>query len=129
MVDLTNFPTGPISGRAFARLLGLSSDNAVRSGRLRRCVVAGGVDATLAVEEWQANTDPRQLREVTAATDTAAASDAKRAWVKAPRPARGKAAPAAAPSTAPEPAGTGDLEERLAAHRTSRLASAAADSD
>ena len=78
MADLTNLPTGPVAGRALARLLGLSSDNAARSGRLRSCVLlGGGFDARLPAEEWRAATDPRQQRKVTAATD--AASDAKRA--------------------------------------------------
>lgn len=128
MADQANLPTGPVSGRALARLLGLSSDNAVRtavrSGRLRRCVLpGGGYDARVAIEEWQANTDPRQQRKVTAATDTAAASDAKRARAKAARPARGKEASAAAPP--PEPRGATDLATRLAAHRAARLAAAA----
>ncbi len=132
MADLANLPTGPVSGRALARLLGLSSDNAVRSavrsGRLRRCVLpGGGFDARLAVEEWRAATDPRQQRKVTAATDAAAASDAKRSRGKPPvkgrasRPAR--AAPVPAPS--PAPRGTDDLQARLAAHRAARLAAAA----
>ena len=55
MVDLDNLPTGPVSNRALARILGLASDNAVRAalrtGRLRRCVVPGGLDSRIAVEE------------------------------------------------------------------------------
>lgn len=82
MVDLDNLPTGPVSNRALARILDLASDNtvraALRTGRLRRCVVPGGLDPRIAVEEWQANTDPRQQRKVTGLTDTAAAAHLKR---------------------------------------------------
>lgn len=136
MADKGKPTGGPVSGRALARLLGLSSDNAVRSavrsGRLRRCIVPGGFDPAIAVEEWRANTDPRQQRRTTEATDAAAAADAKRAAGKAkpPRPAKGARAPrAAAPPAAPEPeaepAGTDDLKARLAAHRAARPAKAA----
>ncbi len=143
MVDLANLPTGPVSNRALARILGLASDNAVRAalrtGRLRRCILPGGLHPRMAVEEWQANTDPRQQRKVTCLTDTAAAAHSKRrakAESAPPAPAKGKGRakprapvstpPAAPPSTSPPAArpGSEDLEARLAAHRAKRLAAA-----
>lgn len=144
MVDLSKLPLGPVSNRALARILGLASDNAVRAalrtGRLRRCVVPGGLDPRIAIEEWQAHTDPRQQRKVTAATDAAAAADAKRAREREGTAAvRGKGAsrvkrrsspivtsdapPSASRQARPPP--VDDLRTRLAAHRAKRLAASA----
>ncbi len=78
------------------------------------------------MEEWRAATDPRQQRKVTAATDAAAASDAKRAKGKAPAKGRAaRAAPSPGPVPPPAPRGTDDLQARLAAHRAERLTAAA----
>ena len=73
-------------------MLGLASDNSVRkaieSGRLKRCLVDGKIDPQVGIEEWNANSDPRQQRIVTPLTD--AATNLGRA-------------PAAPPPTAPPP--------------------------
>ena len=138
MSSSTNLPPGPVSNRALAKLLGLKSDNAVRvalrTGRLRRCVVPGGLDPAIAFEEWTATTDPRQQRFVTEHTDAAAASDRKargkgktqtpspgRPSPKAKGPAPCSAPPAAArPAPEPSPAAA----ERLAAHVAANRAKA-----
>ena len=101
------------------------------AGRLRTSVLPDnrGYDPALAVQEWRAATDPRQQRKVTAATDAAAASDARRKGKAGPAklaPAKACPARAAAPrDPAPEPRGTEDLHARLAAHRTANQAKAA----
>lgn len=138
MAANNNPPSGPVSGRALAKMLGVT-EGAVRcardAGRLRRCVLPNKrFDATIAIEEWRATTDPRQQRRTTEATDAAAAADAKRAGggVKASKPVkRGRAPRAAARASIPEPpaapagAEVIDLQARLAAHRAARLAKAA----
>jgi hypothetical protein len=84
-----------ISRRAFAKMLGLASDNSVRkaieSGRLKRCLVDGKIDPQIGVDEWNANTNPSQQRTVTPLTDAAA------------NLGRTPTAPAAPPPTAPPP--------------------------
>ena len=100
---------------------------ALRTGRLRRCVVPGGLDPVIALEEWQANTDPRQQRVVTAATDAAAASDRKAKAPKGrparpgPKPKRATPRPAAPPPPEPSPSAA----DRLAAHVAANRARAA----
>lgn len=64
-----------VSNREFARLLGLSSDNAVRkarkAGRIHGAAILddGTIDPDIAMEQWRARTDARQQRKVTEHTD------------------------------------------------------------
>ncbi len=130
MASNANLPTRPISGRALAKLLGLKSETAVRtakaSGRLSRCVVDGGYDAAIAIEEWRANTDPRQQRRTTAATDAAGAADAMRVRRRSSKPEERSpgGVKASEPIQAPI-SPSNDAQARLAAHVAANRARAA----
>ena len=130
MASNASLPTRPISGRALAKLLGLKAGAAVptakAAGQLSRCVVPGGYDAAIAIEEWQANTDPRQQRRTTAATDAAGAADARRVRRRSSKPEeRSPGGVKAAVPTSASISPSTDAQARLAAHVAANRAKAA----